>query len=103
VGALRAAQDPDVHRQAEWPELLQSELRRLAGMLEARGVAKRPSTRVVVERLERALSRRPRLMIAPEDLPKVSDWVELFRARVVACAPGLVNELTVDIERRLAA
>jgi hypothetical protein len=78
-------------------------LGRLLATLRERGVAKRPSAASLVARLERALARRPRLALHAEDVPKVSEWVELFRARVVASAPLLVGELTSDIERRLAA
>jgi hypothetical protein len=79
---------------------------RLAGLartLEERGVAKRPDTAVVVLRLERALASRSRLAIEPRDQRAVSEWVELFRGRVVASTPQLVSELTSAIERSLAA
>jgi hypothetical protein len=78
-------------------------LTQLTRTLAGRGVAKRPSNTSVVERLERALAARPRLAITSEDLPRVSEWVELFRARVVASAPTLVRELVQDIQARLAA
>ena len=78
-------------------------LGRLLATLSERGVAKRPSSASVAERLERALVRRPRLAILRDDLPRVSEWVELFRARVVASSPALLSDLTADIERRLAA
>ena len=76
-------------------------LGRLFVTLVERGVAKRPSNATLVERLERALARRPRLAIDRADVPRVGEWVELFRGRVVASAPPLVSELTSDIERRL--
>ena len=101
--ALRSAAIPDIFCDAPWSPAERAELGRLAATLEARGVAKTPTTHVFVERLTRALARRPRLMITSADLPAVTDWVELFRARVVACALTLVSELTLEIERRLAA
>jgi hypothetical protein len=78
-------------------------LGRLLTILDERGVAKRPSSASVAERLARALASRPRLAVTLADAPKVGEWVELFRARVVSSTETLVSELTSDIERRLAA
>ncbi len=103
LAALRAGHEPPLLEGAPLEAAAREQLGRLAGTLAARGVAKRPEDAVVVERLERALARRPRLLLVPEDLPAVSSWVELFRERVVACSATLVNELTRDIERRVAA
>lgn len=79
---------------------------RMSGLLrtlEERGVAKRPDTAAVVMRLTRALASRSRLAIEPRDESAVSEWVELFRGRVVASTPHIVTELTTAIERSLAA
>jgi len=107
LAALAAAQAPELLSDSAFTSAFTGEererLARLAGTLAERGVAKRPSTVAVVTRLERALGSRQRLAIRAEDVPFVSDWVELFRERVVASAPALVRELTSEIERRLAA
>jgi hypothetical protein len=103
LAALRAGEDEELLSGSSFAEDERERLGRLTRLLAGRGVAKRPSTASVVERLERALARRPRLAIESEDAPRVSEWVELFRARVVASAPTLVRELTLDIERRRAA
>ena len=82
------------------------ETERLSGLvrtLEERGVAKRPDSAAVVMRLTRALASRSRLAIQPRDAAAVSEWVELFRGRVVASTPHIVSTLTNAIERRLAA
>lgn len=78
-------------------------LGRLLALLGERGVAKRPSSASIAERLARALAGRPRLAVTVTDAPKVGEWVELFRARVVSSTETLVTELTSDIERRLVA
>jgi hypothetical protein len=101
--ALRAGDSPASLSRTAFTLEERERLGRLLATLRERGVAKRPSTTSLVERLERALARRPRLSLRQEDVPKVSEWVELFRVRVVASAPLLVSELTSDIERRLAA
>jgi len=61
-------------------------------------MAEVPSS-LIVERLSRALGRRPRLAIVPRDVPAVVDWVELCHGAVVACTPALLDELTGDVER----
>jgi hypothetical protein len=103
LAALRAGHEPALLESAPLETEARAQLGRLTGTLSERGVAKRPEDAVVVERLARALARRPRLWLLPEDLPAVSSWVELFRERVVACSAAIVTELTRDIERRLAA
>ena len=76
---------------------------RLEGAFEDHGgVAKVPTqvpTSLIVERLSRTLGRRPRLAIAPRDVPAVGDWVELCHGVVVTSTPALVSELTGDVER----
>lgn len=103
LAALTVGHDPALVLQASFASEEGERLGRLTRTLTGRGVAKRPSSPHVVERLERALASRPRLAITSEDLPRVSEWVELFRGRVVASAPTLVRELVLDIEERLAA
>jgi hypothetical protein len=101
--ALRAGSDAAVF---ENEALSREETERLAGLartLAERGVAKKPDTATVVTRLERALASRSRLAVEARDRPAVSEWVELFRGRVVASTPQIVSELTSAIERRLAA
>jgi len=101
--ALRAGRDRDVFE----PEVFaREETEQMSGLLrtlEERGVAKRPDTAAVVLRLTRALASRARLAIEPRDASAVSEWVELFRGRVVASTPHIVSTLTSAIERSLAA
>jgi hypothetical protein len=101
--ALATARAPDPLAGPAFGPLERERLGRLAGTLSERGVATRPTTELVVMRLERALAGRPRLAILPPDSPKITEWVELFRDGVVASAPALVSELTSEIERRLVA
>jgi hypothetical protein len=101
--ALNAGIAPECFATAELGADDGARLGRLLATLNERGVAKRPSSASVCERLERALARRDRLAIMHQDLPRVSEWVELFRVRVVASAPVLLRELTADIERLLSA
>ncbi|HTQ04277.1 MAG TPA: hypothetical protein VMI54_10490 [Polyangiaceae bacterium] len=103
LAALEAGHDLELFARAPFASDDAARLERLARALAERGVAKRPSSASVVERLERALRARPKLAIAVEDTARVGEWVELFRARVVASAPTLVRELVLDIEQRLAA
>jgi len=101
--ALRAGRESEPFAQEMFAR---DELERLSGLfrtLEERGVAKRPDTAAVVMRLTRALAARSRLAIEPRDQGAVSEWVELFRGRVVASTPHIVSALTSAIERRLAA
>lgn len=101
LAGLRAARDPDIVASLSWPADQQGRLVRLAARLEERSDGAKPTTAVMVERLVRTLSDRPRLAIADAARPHVADWVELCRARVVASTPALVLELTRTIERGL--
>ncbi len=103
LSALTVGHDPELVLRASFAGAEGERLGQLTRTLTGRGVAKRPSGSSVVERLERALASRPRLAITSEDVPRVGEWVELFRSRVVASAPTLVRELVLDIEERLAA
>ena len=96
---LRAARDPAIASTLSWPADQQERLERLAARLEERSDSAKPTTAVMVERLVRTLSDRPRLAIDEASRPHVADWVELCRARVVASTPALVLELTRAIER----
>jgi hypothetical protein len=103
LAALNVGHEPALLAGAALSADARERLGRLTGILAERGVAKRPDDGAVVERLERALARRPRLLIVSADLPAITSWVEVFRERVVACSATLMHELTRDIERRLAA
>jgi hypothetical protein len=103
VAGLRAGQRPELLRSLHWPSAEQARLGGLMSRLEGgfeehRGVAQVPAS-LIVERLSRALGRRPRLAIVPRDLPAVGDLVELCHGAVVASTPALMSELTRDIER----
>jgi hypothetical protein len=99
LGALRVARDPGVVSSLSWPADQRARLVQLAARLEERSDSAKPSTEMLVERLARALSGRPRLAMEDAARSHVAAWVELCRARVVASAPALVLELTRVIER----
>jgi hypothetical protein len=101
--ALGAGRECEVYENGAFTRADTERLTGLARTLEERGVAKRPDTAAIVLRLERALASRSRLALEPRDKNAVSDWVELFRARVVASTPHIVSELTSAIERSLPA
>ena len=103
VAGLRAGQRPELLRNLHWPSAEQVRLgrlmNRLEGGFEEHGDRAHVPSSQIVERLSRALGRRPRLAIAPRDLPAVVDWVEFTHGAVVASAPALLHELTGDVER----
>jgi hypothetical protein len=102
VAGLRAGQRPELLRGLLWPSAEQARLGRLMSRLEGfeqhGDMAPVPAS-LIVERLSRALGRRPRLAIAPRDVPAVVDWVEFCHGAVVASTPALMNELTGELER----
>jgi hypothetical protein len=103
VAGLRAGQRPELLRGLHWPAAEQARLSQLMSRLEGLGYGLEEhggaASSLVVERLSRALARRPRLAIAPRDVRAVDDWVELCHGAVVASTPAIVIELTRDIER----
>lgn len=101
--ALRAGREADGWANELFTFTETERLSSLFRTLEERGVAKQPDTAAVMLRLTRALASRPRLAIEPPDEAAVSEWVELFRGRVVASTPHIVSALTSAIERSLAA
>ena len=79
---------------------------RLSDLLETlfrRGVVLDTSSGIVMERIKRTLLRRPRLALGDDDGPRVVDWVETARARVVGSTPALVEALHRALEERLSA
>jgi hypothetical protein len=98
---LHAAREPAIAASLSWPADQQDRLARLAARLEEGSDSRKPTTLVMVERLVRTLSDRPRLAIDDSARPHVADWVELCRTRVVASTPALILELTRTIERGL--
>jgi len=103
LAALGAAQAPELFERAEFEPSERTRLAGLARALEQRGVSRAPDTALVVGRLERALSARPRLRIEPADLEHVGAWVESFQGRVLSSTPEIVNELTRIFTSKLAA
>lgn len=104
LAGLEAGRNADGNGGMRWTETDgAARLLQLTTTLAERGVVAKVSDHALLERLERALARRPRLAIAPGDRQRVADWVELARPRVVASAPLLVAELTSELERRMAA
>jgi len=103
LSGLDAGRIPGPESGMRWPAGEGTRLLELTAALAKRGVVAKVPDRMMLERLERALARRPRLAIAAIDREPVAEWVELARPRVVASAPLLVAELTSEIERRMAA
>lgn len=101
--ALRAGRDGELFAGELFSRDDRQRMTGLLRTLEERGVAKKPDTAAVVLRLTRALASRSRLAIEARDEAAVSEWVELFRGRVVASTAHIVTELTSAIERSLAA
>jgi len=102
LSALRAGLRPGLVASIAWSEKDRERLEDLLETLERRGVVLDTSTPMLVERIKRTLARRPRLALGAEDPPRVLDWVEAARARVVGSAPALVTALHAELERRLA-
>jgi hypothetical protein len=79
---------------------------RLVDLLETlirRGVVLDTSSEIIVERIKRTVVRRPRLALGEGDRPRVLDWVETARSRVVGSAPALVDSLHRALKERLSA
>jgi hypothetical protein len=51
----------------------------------------------IATRFARILARRPRLALAPSELPAVTEWVTAFRGPVRAEAEGLVDALRIEL------
>jgi hypothetical protein len=100
LSGLEAGRTPAFARSLAWPE---PEAKRLADLLETlvrRGIVLDTSSELLVERIRRTLAGRPRLRLGPDDPPRVRDWVEATRDRVVGSTPALVAELHRELERR---
>jgi hypothetical protein len=102
LAALRAGLRPGVVASVGWaPE----NGRRLSGLLETlerRGVVLDTSSPVIVERIARTLSHRPLIALGDDDPPRVLEWVEAVRGRIVSSVPALAAALHAELERRLA-
>jgi hypothetical protein len=101
LSGLAAGMRPDLVACVAWPAKDRERLVDLLETLAHRGVVLDTSSEIVVQRIQRTLSRRPRLALGAEDPPRVLDWVEAARAHVVASTPALVDELHRELERRL--
>ena len=102
LSGLEAGLRPELIASVAWPD---ADRRRLADLLETlvrRGIVLDTSSQTIAERIKRTLARRPRLALGDDDPPRVRDWVEATRGRVVASTPALVAELHGELERRLA-
>ena len=100
LNALRAGTSPELLAGLDAGADERRRFARLFGTLIERGVTVETTPRLVLERLRRSLSRRPRLALAPGDEPGVLGWVESARTRIVASAPELVAGLFQDLARR---
>ena len=86
-----------------WPARECERLRDLLETLSSRGIVLDTSSAIVVERIKRTLARRPRLALGDDDPPRVHDWVEATRSRVVRSTPALVASLHLELDRRLTS
>jgi hypothetical protein len=102
LSGLEAGLHHDLAALLAWPARECERLRDLLETLRSRGVVLDTSSAIVVERIKRTLARRPRLALGDDDPPRVFDWVEQARTRVVRSTPALVASLHVELERRLA-
>jgi hypothetical protein len=103
LSGLRAGLALELVAAVAWRD---GERERAADLLEtllARGVILDTSSAIVVERIRRTLARRPRLALGDDDPPRVFDWVEATRARVVGSTPALVLGLHDELGRRLGS
>ena len=106
LSGLEAGRRPEILGSILWPAPPADTSARFADLMEtlrARGVVLDTSSAFVAERIKRTLARRPRLALGAADPPRVVDWVEAARARVVGSTPALVSELHRELERRLSA
>jgi hypothetical protein len=101
LSGLEAGRTPALARSLAWAE---AEAKRLTDLLETlvqRGIVLDTSAELLVERIRRTLAGRPRLRLGPDDPPRVRDWVEATRDRVVGSTPALIAELHRELELRL--
>jgi hypothetical protein len=103
LSGLEAGLRHDLAASLAWPARECERLRDLLETLRSRGVVRDTSPAIVVERIKRTLARRPRLALGDDDPPRVFDWVEQARTRVVGSTPALVASLQAELERRLAS
>ena len=101
LAALEAGMRQELVASVAWPEQDRKRLVDLVETLARRGVVLDTSSPIIVERIKRTLARRPRLSLGADDPPRVLDWVEASRARVVGSTPALVAGLHEELERRL--
>jgi hypothetical protein len=102
LSGLRAGLRPELVASIAGSAGDRERLEELIETLERRGVVLDTSSPMLVERIRRTLARRPRLALGAADPPRVLDWVETARARVVGSVPALVAALHAELERRLA-
>jgi hypothetical protein len=100
---LEAGRRPDLVASVALPAKDRERLVDLLETLIRRGVVLDTSSGIIVERIKRTLVRRPRLALGDDDGPRVLDWVESSRARVVGSTPALVEALHRALEERLSA
>jgi hypothetical protein len=103
LSGLEAGLRHDFSASLAWPARECERLRDLLETLRSRGVVRDTSSAIVVERIKRTLARRPRLALADDDPPRVLEWVERARSRVVGSTPALLASLQAELERRLAS
>jgi hypothetical protein len=102
LAALEAGMRFEQWVSVAWPEHDRKRLVDLVETLARRGVVLDTSSPIIVERIKRTLARRPRLALGDDDPPRVLEWVEAARARVVGSTPALVAGLHRELERRLS-
>lgn len=99
---LEAGRRPDLVGSLALPAGDRERLEDLLETLIRRGVVLPTSSGIIVERIKRTLVRRPRLALGDDDGPRVLDWVEANRARVVGSTPALLEALKRELEQRLS-
>jgi hypothetical protein len=102
LSGLAAGMRPDLVATVAWPAKDRERFVDLCETLARRGVVLDTSSATIVERIRRTLARRPRLALAVDDPPRVLDWVETARGRIVGLTPALVAELHRELEQRLS-
>jgi hypothetical protein len=100
LAALQSAGDDGLERKVRWRGT--GGAARLAWLVERLREHGLPhdygEAAFVTERLERALHRRPRLRLAPEQLPLVERWAAAARPAVRACAADLLDHVRRGVE-----
>lgn len=102
LAALRAGAPESLADEVEWASLAEGErYEKLHAVLVDRGLAVvDPAPEQLARRIQRALSRRPRLAFSDADCDLVAAWARGALSIVVASAPELIEELRAGLACR---